>query len=314
MSISHERRIKMTKKVIILLSSYNGADHIREQIESILSQTYKDISLYVRDDGSTDGTVDILNVYEKEGKLILYKGKNVGFIKSFLWLVRHAKKADYYAYANQDDVWLPEKISMAVKRLDEESPDKPLLYFSNYNLCDDDLNFIKTCDEEGLIKKPSFANALVDCMPLGFNAVFNYKAKELIAKDTPKYSCGHDWWTYILCQGLGKVIYDNRPTVNYRRTGHNVSPGGMSFIKFQIWRFKKFFINDYFSNCRKMLREFEYYYKDDLSENDKKVLALFTHKRYNFMAMIKKLFYPHRFRQGLFDELAVRFLFIIGKL
>lgn len=314
MSISHERRIKMTKKVIILLSSYNGADHIREQIESILSQTYKDISLYVRDDGSTDGTVDILNEYEKEGKLILYKGKNVGFIKSFLWLVRHAKKADYYAYADQDDVWLPEKISMAVKRLDEESPDKPLLYFSNYNLCDDDLNFIKTCDEEGLIKKPSFANALVDCMPLGFNAVFNYKAKELIAKDTPKYSCGHDWWTYILCQGLGKVIYDNRPTVNYRRTGHNVSPGGMSFIKFQIWRFKKFFINDYFSNCRKMLREFEYYYKDDLSENDKKVLALFTHKRYNFMAMIKKLFYPHRFRQGLFDELAVRFLFIIGKL
>ncbi|MBQ9277896.1 MAG: glycosyltransferase family 2 protein [Lachnospiraceae bacterium] len=304
----------MTKKVIILLSSYNGADHIREQIESILSQTYKDISLYVRDDGSTDGTVDILNEYEKEGKLILYKGKNVGFIKSFLWLVRHAKKADYYAYADQDDVWLPEKISMAVKRLDEESPDKPLLYFSNYNLCDDDLNFIKTCDEEGLIKKPSFANALVDCMPLGFNAVFNYKAKELIAKDTPKYSCGHDWWTYILCQGLGKVIYDNRPTVNYRRTGHNVSPGGMSFIKFQIWRFKKFFINDYFSNCRKMLREFEYYYKDDLSENDKKVLALFTHKRYNFMAMIKKLFYPHRFRQGLFDELAVRFLFIIGKL
>ncbi len=304
----------MAKKVNVLLSSYNGADHIKEQIESILAQTYENISLYVRDDGSTDGTLDILKEYEKTGKLTLERGKNVGFIKSFLWLVRHADKADYYAYADQDDVWLPDKIKMAVEMLEKDESDEPLLYFSNYNLCDDDLNFVKVCDEEGLEKHPSFANALVDCMPLGFNSVFNYKAQKLIAEDTPKFSCGHDWWTYIVCQGLGKVIYDNRPTVNYRRTGHNVSPGGMSFIKFQIWRFKKFFVNDYFSNIRKMLREFEYYYKDDLSEKDKKVLALFTHKSYNFIAMIKKLFYPHRFRQGLFDELAVRFLFIIGKL
>ena len=303
------------KKVNILLSSHNGADHIKEQIDSILAQTYNNIKLYVRDDGSSDETRDILKGYEKEGKLVLEQCKNVGFIKSFLWLVRNCEEADYYAYADQDDVWIPEKIAMAVERLEqEEKKDIPLLYFSNYNICDDDLNFVSINDKEGTEKHPTFANALVDCMPLGFNTVFNNEARKLIAKDTPKYSCGHDWWTYLVCQGLGKVIYDNRPTVSYRRTGHNVSAGGMSFIKFQIWRFKKFFINDYFRNIRKMLREYEYYYKESLSTKDKKVLALFTHKRYNFIAMIKKLFYPHRYRQGIVDELMVRFLFIIGKL
>ncbi len=305
------------KKVNVLLSSYNGADHIKEQIDSILNQTYDNIELYVRDDGSTDGTLDILKEYEADGKLVLEQGKNVGFIKSFLWLVRHCGEADYYAYADQDDVWFPDKISMAVEMLDkEENSDKPLplLYFSNYNICDNDLNFVSMHDKQGVEKHPDFANALVDCMPLGFNSVFNDAARRYIAKDTPKFSCGHDWWTYLVCQGLGKVIYDNRPTVSYRRTDHNVSAGGMSFIKFQIWRFKKFFLNDYFSNIRKMLREYEYYYKDELSKKDKKMLALFTHKRYNFIAMIKKLFYPHRFRNGIVDELMVRFLFIIGKL
>ena len=302
------------KRVNILLSSYNGADHIREQIDSILNQTYKNIRLYVRDDGSTDGTLEILKDYEKDGKLILEEGKNVGFIKSFLWLVRHCDEADYYAYSDQDDMWYPDKIDMAVKMIEENNDDKPILYFSNYDLCDNDLNVMSQNDKEGEVKKPTFANALVDCMPLGFNEVFNNEARKLIAKDTPKFSCGHDWWTYIVCQGLGKVIYDNRVTVGYRRTGHNVSAGGMSFIKFQIWRFKKFFLNNYFSNIRKMLREYEYYYKDSLCEKDKKILALFTTKGYNFKAMIKKLFYPHRYRQGLVDEIMVRFLFIIGKL
>ena len=307
------------KKVIVLLSSYNGADHIREQVDSILSQNYRDIELVVRDDGSTDETVDILSEYEAEGRLKLIRGRNVGFIKSFLWLVMHSDEADYYAYADQDDIWLPDKISYAVDMLEREEENLkekklPLLYFSNYDICDDNLKFVSRADKEGIVKHPTFANALVDCMPLGFNMVFNAAARELMAKDTPLYSCGHDWWTYIVCQGLGKVIYDNRSTVSHIRTGHNVSAGGMSFLKFQIWRFKKFFLNDYFANIRKMLREYEHYYKESLSEKDAELLALFTNKTYSIKNMLNKLFYPHRFRQGIFDELVVRFLFIIGKL
>jgi hypothetical protein len=167
---------------------------------------------------------------------------------------------------------------------------------------------------ENETKKPSFRNALVDCMPLGFNSVFNDIARQLMKKHIPKHSCGHDWWTYLVCQGMGQVIYDSRPTVKYRRTGNNVSAGGMSFIKFQLWRIKKFVLGGYFKNVRMMLAEYFHLYKDRLSLKDRKLLSLFVRKHYNLVAALKKTFYPHMFRQNMVDEIMVRFIFLIGRL
>ena len=302
------------KKVVVLLSAYNGEKYIREQIDSILNQTYENISLFVRDDGSSDGTVDILKEYEELGKLKYVAGKNAGFIKSFLWLVANSEEADYYAYADQDDEWYPEKIQMAVELLEKENQDIPLLYFSSYDFCDEKLNFVSHENPEKKMKVPSFRNALVDCMPLGFNCVFNMTARNELKMNLPRFSCGHDWWTYMVCQGIGKVVYDPRPTVKYRRTGNNVSAGGMSFFKFQIWRFKKFFINDYFANVRKMLREYRYYYYERLSKEDQKLINLFARKKYDFITSMKKVFYPKMFRQGIVDEILLRFIFLIGRL
>lgn len=302
------------KKVVVLLSAYNGEKYIREQIESILNQTYENISLYVRDDGSSDGTVDILKEYEQSGKLKYVAGKNVGFIKSFLWLVAHCESGDYYAYADQDDMWYPEKIQMAVEMLEKEDEQLPLLYFSSYDFCDENLKFVSHENPDKKIKIPTFRNALVDCMPLGFNCVFNNITRDEMKKHMPRYSCGHDWWTYMVCQGIGKVVYDPRSTVKYRRTGNNVSGGGMSFVKLQIWRFKKFFLNDYFANIRKMLREYRYYYYDRLKDEDKKLLNLFSRKDYNLIAAMQKVFYPKMFRQTVVDEIFIRLIFLIGKL
>ena len=94
------------KKVIILLSAYNGEKYIREQIKSIINQTYSEIKIYVRDDGSKDQTPQILKEFADEGMIKLYLGENIGFVKSFLWLVKNCENADYYAFADQDDVWL----------------------------------------------------------------------------------------------------------------------------------------------------------------------------------------------------------------
>ncbi len=300
------------KKVVVLLSAYNGEAHIGEQIESILNQTWDDIVLCIRDDGSTDNTVNIVKQYEGTGKIILEEGKNVGYIDSFFWLVSNCPKGDYYAYSDQDDVWMEDKIEMAIERLSDTEEDIPVLYFTNYDFYDGELNFMGHSDNKP--KKPTFQNALVDCMPLGFNSVFNNKARDIMMDNIPKDCCGHDWWTYLVCQGLGKVIYDERATVKYRRHGNNVSAGGMSFFKFQVWRFKKFFVNDYFSMVRKMLREYEGYYKDILSEDDKKILSLFTREKYNFFVSIRKVFYPHKFRQKFVDELMVRMIFLLGRL
>ena len=307
------------KKVNVLLSAYNGEKYIKEQIDSILAQSWENIDIYVRDDGSSDGTAAILKEYESAGKIKLELGKNVGFIKSFFWLVVNSGDADYYAYSDQDDSWFPDKIKMAVEKLEEEVASEdmcklPVLYFSNYDFYDDDMNFMSHAFSEDEVKNPSFRNCLVDCMPLGFNSVFNKVAKDMMTKHTPKYSCGHDWWTYMVCQGMGKVIYDNRSTVKYRRTGSNVSAGGMSFIKFQIWRIKKFIIGGYFADVRKMLAEYRYLYNDMILPEDSKLLSLFTRKKYNLIVALKKVFYPKMFRQKLVDEIMIRFFFLIGRL
>lgn len=96
-------------KAAVLMSTYNGARFIREQLDSILDQTGEfELDLWVRDDGSTDGTKDILNDYESRGLLRWYTGENLGPAQSFLDLVRRTLGYDWYAFADQDDFWMPE--------------------------------------------------------------------------------------------------------------------------------------------------------------------------------------------------------------
>lgn len=300
------------KKVAVLLSTYNGEKYVEEQLESILGQTYPDIQIYVRDDGSSDNTVSILEKYEKSGKITFMKGKNVGFIKSFFELVKACGDCDFAAYCDQDDIWLPEKISLAVEAMNKKDNKKPILYFSNYDFYDTNMNFQSHCPDKKV--KPSFENALVDCISLGFNSVFNKAALKMMQENIPEKSCGHDWWTYMLCISMGEVIYDRHYTVKYRRHEDNVSAGGMKFIAFQIWRLKKFFFNDYFKNIRMQLKEFENLYGHLLKEQDRRLLSLFTRDKYNFIIALKKVFYQKRFRNGIFDEIALRIIFLIGKL
>lgn len=301
-----------SKKVAVLLSTYNGEKYIKQQMDSILSQTYDNIEIYVRDDGSQDNTLKILEQYEADGKIHLERGNNCGFIESFFGLIMNSGNASYYAFADQDDFWFPEKLAMAVEELEKTDKSKPVLYFSNYDFYDKDLNFMGHSTKKQL--KPSFYNSLVDCMPLGFCTVFNHKACEMVRENPPKHSCGHDWWMYMVCAGLGQVIYDPRVTVKYRRIGNNVSAGGMSFWKFQIWRIKKFILNDYLKNVREQLKEYGQIYAQKLTPENRKKLYLFTGEHYRFFIAMKKVFYPKRFRVKIIDEILLRLLFLTGKL
>ncbi len=123
----------MNKTVIILLSTYNGEKYIEEQLQSIFAQTHwPNCKLFVRDDGSKDGTVSVLKKYEKQGMLALECGENIGFVRSFFWLINNAPVADYYSFADQDDVWNADKVERAVKMLEDaenDDPQKPQLYF-----------------------------------------------------------------------------------------------------------------------------------------------------------------------------------------
>jgi glycosyltransferase involved in cell wall biosynthesis len=300
------------KKVKVLLSSYNGEKYIREQIDSILSQTHKNLELYIRDDGSKDGTVDILKQYKNDSRVHVTAAENAGFAKSFFALLELAGDADYYAFSDQDDVWLPEKISMALEQLEGKAEDRPVLYFSNYDFYDAGMHYLSTHNS----KKPRtcFRNSLVDCVPLGFNMVVNRMAREMTVAHMPKMCTGHDWWMYMLCAGLGEIVYDARVTVKYRRHTENVSGAETDFVRFQIWRFRRFFVNGYFKKIQEQIKEFGELYGDRLSAEDQKELAMFTKAGFHPVNNLKKVFYPKYFRQKAVDEIFIRLIFLIGRL
>ena len=116
---------KQGHSVAILLGTYNGERFLEAQLDSLESQTVRDWKLYVSDDGSTDATVEIIRHYQSKwgtGKIQYRVGPQKGFSQNFLSLACDPSiKADYYAFCDQDDVWLPEKLSVAIEHIARES-------------------------------------------------------------------------------------------------------------------------------------------------------------------------------------------------
>lgn len=300
------------KKVLILMSTYNGEKYLSEQLESLIKQTYKNIKIIIRDDGSKDNTINIIKDFKKNNdNIVLIEGENKGFIKSFFELINLAEDADYYAYCDQDDVWMEDKIERAVEFLSKTNKNKPALYFSNSDYYDENMNYLATAEKNKIY---NFRNSLVECVTQGMTMIINNKIRELIKANNPQNSLYHDWWTYMICSGFGEIIYDNKSLVKYRRHNKSVTVEGRSKIELFIWRVKKFLIGDSLKQIKKQLQEYEKLYSNELNEEDKKLLSLFTKNKYNFIIAIRKTFYPKRFRRRFIDEIAVRILFLFGRL
>lgn len=139
-----------TKSVQVVMSTYNGEKYLKEQIDSILSQEGVDVRLYIRDDGSSDRTTDILASYQEHKNVKIEKGNNLGFAKSFLTALDECDEADYYAFSDQDDVWEKDKLSTAIEILEEESQSTPLLYCSALQRVDENLNPLHVQSYHGL--------------------------------------------------------------------------------------------------------------------------------------------------------------------
>ncbi len=300
------------KKVAILMSTYNGEKYLKEQIESLLAQTYGNIEIYIRDDGSKDNTIKIIKNYkEKYNNIVLKEGKNIGFINSFFELLNLCNDADYYAYCDQDDVWMNDKIERAVKFLGKTDENKPALYFSNSDYYDSDMNFLATAEKNKIY---NFRNSLVECVTQGMTMVINNKTRQTIIENRPETCLFHDWWTYMICSGFGQIVYDDKSLVKYRRHNKSVTVEGKSKIELFIWRIKKFLIGDSLKDIKKQLQEYKNFFAKELKEDDRKLLELFTKEKYSFIVALKKFLYPKRFRRKFIDELSVRILFLIGKL
>ena len=299
------------KKVAVLLSTYNGEKYVGAQIHSILTQSYKNIVLVVRDDGSSDKTVKIVKEYmENYSNIKLVEGKNLGFIKSFFELLK-LEQADYYAFADQDDVWLPDKIALAVESLNKLDDSKPNMAFSNSDYYDVDMKLIKE-GEKG--KTFSFTNSLYECVTQGKTMVINQKTKDTVLDYMPERVFFHDWWVYMICSGMGNVAYDDVTTVKYRRDGKNATAEGESFIKLLIWRIKNLFGKDGLLDIRIQQSEYKKLFYDKLSDENKEVLDRFVREKYSLGGAIKKATYKGQIRRSKAADFVVRVMFVLGML
>ena len=217
-------------KVLVLMSTYNGEIYLREQIDSILGQTDCDTDLLVRDDGSTDGTVDILSEYQKKGKLKWYTGENLRPGRSFMNLLINAPEDyDYYAFSDQDDVWKSNKMSAATKMMGLS--DKPTLYCGNALLVDHNLESLgHLCNN--YILKPNLLGILVGGGIQGATIVINKALKSRFGKEILDADIKmHDYYVSCVCLSMGgRILYDEKPYLLYRQHGDNVVGVNKSLI------------------------------------------------------------------------------------
>lgn len=238
-------------KLQVLLSTYNGEKYLREQLDSILSQTLFhdsdwETELVVRDDGSSDHTCEILEEYARHfSKISLHLCKNIGVIDSFFELLQNTSEdIDFVALSDQDDVWLEDKLECAVKALSGKEQDKPLLYCGMSQLVDEKLRPIKGIFFTNNIR-PSFGNALVENICTGCTAVLNKKMIRLVKCYRPEFTAMHDWWLYLLATCYGDVVYDPVPHMYYRQHKDNVVGVRKSYFAEFVMRVKRYRKNHY---------------------------------------------------------------------
>lgn len=217
----------MKKNLAVLMSTYNGEKYLKEQLESIENQTYKDIDVYIRDDGSTDNTIEIIKEFEeKYGNIHLILGENVGPCKSFFNLIFCVPdNYDYYAFADQDDFWLQDKLERAIKKMNiKDNIEIPCLFFTDTILVDKNLNRINQIRK---IKKENVCeeNAIIENLATGCTVVINQKLKCLLKRikaEDLRIGTMHDDFAYKLCSLSGKVIFDEESRIYYRQHENNV--------------------------------------------------------------------------------------------
>ncbi len=241
------------KKLQILMSSYNGKRYLKEQVDSIMAQDCEEkglasINLLVRDDGSTDGTQGILKEYSCKypGRIRWYQGSNKGVIKSFFELMAKAGHAEYYALADQDDYWMPGKMSAGIIKLQqmEECHDGgcniPLLYCCRPLLADMDLKPLDVHVDNPEMR-PGFGNALIENIVTGCTTVFNNRLRQMAVLKIPEHATMHDRWMYLIATCFGEIYYDETPYIYYRQHGDNAvgkNTGRIPELKYRIKKFK----------------------------------------------------------------------------
>lgn len=208
------------KKVQVLMSTYNGEKYIKEQIVSILEQEEVEVTLLIRDDGSTDNTIKIINdIAQKNDNVSLYIGENVGPARSFMNLIENSEDVSYYAFSDQDDVWDSKKLISAINKM-KDKQSEPTLYMSALQIVDENLKDVGIKKVQGNF---SFEGEMIKNFATGCTQVFNKELCDILKEYIPNYIIMHDSWITRVCYAIGgNVIIDEQSYIKYRQHTNNV--------------------------------------------------------------------------------------------
>ncbi len=253
-------------EIAILLATYNGEKYLKEQLDSLLNQTYKDFEILIRDDNSKDLTINIIQEYERvypeKIKLIQDDLGNLGSSKSFMKLLEYSD-SEYIMFCDQDDVWLPNKIELSLNKMKElentHGKDLPLLVFTDLHVVDESLKIIENSfwKYQKLIPKTTkdWRMLVSQNVITGCTIMMNQQAKEVSLPFALDMMI-HDQWIAVNVAKYGKIEYIDKQTILYRQHGNNVAGAhsySLKYISRKFMQIQK--ILNYFQQATKYFKE-----------------------------------------------------------
>ncbi len=302
-----------TFKVQILLSTYNGQKYLQELMDSLLNQDFPNLEILVRDDGSTDETLGVLEKYSGLKNVQILPGKNLGAASSFLKLLQLSSPAvEYIAFCDQDDVWKEDKVSRAISILEKYGNNLPVMYCSRVTLVDEKLKIIGLSQIPK--REPAFGNALVQNIATGCTIIINNAARQLIIKELPSSVMIHDWWVYQVVSAFGKVIYDAESRIFYRQHSSNMIGEKSSFFLKWRERIRRFLKHGRIPFVTLQAKELRKIYGESLPLDKKFILERFINERSTFIGRCRYAFSGETYRQTKVDDLIFRVLIILKRI
>jgi glycosyltransferase involved in cell wall biosynthesis len=295
-------------EVEVLLATFNGELYLSEFLESLYNQQGVKIHLRVSDDGSTDKTLEIIDLYKsKFASCKISSGPRKGPSANFFSLIEKSSY-EYAALADQDDIWLPNHLLLSLSRL-HKITDVPSMTFSAV------AEFGQELISESVWPKrypgENVRTILTENLARGCTFVLNSEAINLIKFHRPENAIMHDWWILLLIYSSGNVTWSTLPEVRYRIHQNN-AVGGKPI--FQI-RAKRFFKNvtghnwKFVHQADELLRSYHWAMHSLNRQEIAAFLQLFTSP--GLKSRYSMLMSPIRLRASLVDELAIRIAFLL---
>lgn len=297
--------------VEVLLSTRDGARYLQPLVDSVLAQRWPNVTLRVRDDGSSDGTPALLEQYAADHRIEVTHGEHLGVLGSFMALLEEAGGWGYVAFCDQDDVWLPDKIACAAEMLSDVPAGVPALYCSRLRLVDADLGELGLSPAPG--RPPSLANALVENVASGCTVVMNGAARRALLSAVPDFALYHDWWAYLVVAATGRVLYDDRARILYRKHDTNKTDMVPESGRWQR-RLRRVRERRDTGALDRQASELLRLFGDRLAPQDRRIVRNFLDRRATFGARLRYALAPEVYRQSRMDDLIMRGLIALDLL